>query len=127
MRVAAIVLLAIDLVVATLYMLLFAVGVGLLGLLYAHGNVSDALIVLAAWLATAVCGGLVMWRLIRERRWRSRAGVVLNVLWAVISLLLGIGGYPFFTPFGIAGLVVSALLLVLALREPGTPVTPAST
>ena len=117
MRIAVMIILAIDLVVATGYMLLFAAGMGLLGLLYGHGNLSFSLIVLAAWLATVLSGGSLLWRLKKVGRWWSRAGLALTALWAVISLLLGIGGYPFFTPFGLAGLVVTGLLVALALRE----------
>ncbi len=102
-------------------MLLFAAFVGLLGLFFGHGNLSLALIVLAAWLAQALLGSSLLWRLKKERRWWSRAGLVLNVLWVVLSLLLGIGGYPFFTPFGLAGLVVGGMLVVLVLRERKAP------
>lgn len=121
------IVLAIDLVVATGYMLLFAAGLGLIGLLYGHGNLSLALIALAAWLVAALLGSSLLWRLKKERRWSSRAGVVLNVQWAALSLLLGIGGYPFFTPFGLAGLVVSGLLVTLALRERNAPTAAALT
>jgi hypothetical protein len=127
MRIAAMIVLAIDLVVSTGYMLLFAAGVGLLGLLYGHGNLSLALIVLAACLAVALLGSSLLWRLKKERRWWSRVGLVLNALWAVLSLLLGIGGYPFFTPFGLAGLVISGLMVALALRERSAPTAAALT
>src|SRR5579872_3887672 len=125
MRIAAMIVLAIDLVLATGYMLLFAVGVGLMGFLY--GNMSLCLIVLAAWLAVALLGGWLLWRLKKGRLWWSRVGLVLNVLWVALSLLLGIGGYPLFTPFGLAGLVVSGLLVALALRERSAPAAAALT
>jgi len=127
MRVAAMIVLGVDLIVATAYMLLFAAFVGLLGLFFGHGNLSLALIVLAAWLAQALLGSSLLWRLKKERRWWSRAGLVLNVLWVVLSLLLGIGGYPFFTPFGLAGLVVGGMLVVLVLRERKAPTAAALT
>jgi membrane protein implicated in regulation of membrane protease activity len=66
MRIAAMIVLAIDLVVATGYMLLFAAGAGVLGLLYMHGDLSLALIVLATWLAVALLGGWLLWRLKKE-------------------------------------------------------------
>jgi hypothetical protein len=76
---------------------------------------------------TVLLGSSLLWRLKKERRWWSRVGLVLNVLWAVLSLLLGIGGYSFFTPFGLAGLVVSGLLVARALRERSAPTAAALT
>src|SRR5260370_17520102 len=99
MRVAAMVVLGVDLIVATAYMLLFAAFVGLLGLFFGHGNLSFALVAIAAWLAVALLGSSLLWGLKKERRWWSRGGLVLNVFWVVLSLFLGAGAYPFFTPF----------------------------
>jgi hypothetical protein len=100
---------------------------GLFGLLYTHGNLSLALFVLANWLPTALLGSALLWRLKQKRGWWSCTGLLLNVLWAALSLWLVIGGYPVFTPFGLAGLVVSGQLVALGLRERRAPAATALT
>ncbi len=61
------IVLGVDLIVVTAYMLLFAVLVGPFGLSFGHGNLSFALIALAAWLAVALLGSSLLWRLKKER------------------------------------------------------------
>jgi hypothetical protein len=120
LRIAAIVVLAVDIAASSAYLLLFILVIGLFSWLR-NAPQDLALAAGVAWVGT-VAGAVTLIRMIwSARRFWSLGGAVANVVWTVFMLTIGIVGYPLVSPYALLGLIASALLLVVALQERKTP------
>jgi hypothetical protein len=119
-RIAAIVVLAVDVAAATAFLLLFVLVIGVWSWLR-HAPQDLALAAAIAWVAIAAGAVALIWMIWSGRRFWSRGGTAANVLWTVFMLALGTVGYPLLSPYSVVGLIASALLLVVAIQERKRP------
>jgi hypothetical protein len=119
-RIAAIVVLGVDVAAATAFLLLFVLVIGVWSWLR-HAPQDLALAAAIAWVTIVAGAAGLIWMISSGRRFWSRAGTAANVLWTLGMLTIGTVGYPLVSPFSILGLIASALLLAVAIQERSRP------
>lgn len=115
-RIAAAIVLGVEIAASTGYLVIFVLVVGVWTWLY---QASPSIVLSAAliWVGTVAGAVTLIWMIFSMRRFWSRGGAVANVVWTSFMLATGVVGYPLSTLFALLGLVASVLLLVVALQE----------